>query len=48
MNFITTLAGKFRDGGNRFRFIGVNNYPLIKSEYTRAQIDSFFDYNSSA
>lgn len=41
-DFIATEDGEFRLGAERFRYVGVNNYPLIQSNYTQAQLNSFF------
>ncbi len=43
-DFITTEAGEFRLGAERFRYVGGNNYPLIQNNYTQAQLNSFFKY----
>lgn len=42
MAYVTTSGNQFRLNSSRFRFVGVNNPYLIKSEYTTAQLDTFF------
>lgn len=44
MGYVSTSSGQFIKDGRRFRPIGVNNYPLIQSNYTDAQLDEFFAY----
>lgn len=43
-NFVRQAGAHFYLRGNRFRFIGGNNYPLVHSSprYTKAELDSFF------
>ena len=44
MNFITTSGNQFRDGANRFRFLGVNDWDLGKKTVTLANIQTELNY----
>lgn len=44
MSSITVSGGNFIKDGEKFRFIGGNNYPLIQSNYTSEELDEFFGY----
>lgn len=42
MGKITVSEGQFKQDGARFRFIGVNCYPLVQDNLTQKQLDNFF------
>jgi len=42
MGKITVSGGQFKQDGTRFRFIGVNCYPLVQDDLTQQQLDNFF------
>lgn len=44
MPYVTRSGKRFLLNGQRFRFVGVNNYLLIQNTYTRPQLESFFRY----